>query len=381
MGRAPKVIAVTAAAAAVAVGGGWAVGYGPLARAARPGPAASGAVPVSTATVVRATITATEQNAGTIAYDGSFAVYSQLSGTITWLPAPGQVIRAGRRLLAVDGQDVLLLAGRQPAWRAFGPGMSDGPDVRELERNLAALGCDPYHAMTIDDHYDWATQAAIERWQAARGVPAAQQDGQISLGQVVFLPQPIRVAALNAQAGAPASPGTPVLTATSATPVVEVALPTSEESLVRPGQQVTITLPGGATAPGRVLQTGQAVTGGQASGQSTGGSQGSGTGQSQSSSPPTVTLTVGLAHPSAAAGLDQAPVQVAIATATQRDALVAPVSALLARPGGGYQVVVVRGGTHRYVTVHTGLFDDPDGTVAISGPGITDGTRVEVPAS
>jgi hypothetical protein len=163
MSWAPKIIAAAAAAAAAVTAAGWAASYGPFARAARPGPLAAGAVPVSTATVVRATITATEQDAGTIGYDSSFAVYSQLSGTITWLPAPGQVIRAGQRLLAVDGQDVLLLSGRQPAWRAFGPGMSDGPDVRELERNLAALGYDPYHAMTIDDHYDWATQAAIER--------------------------------------------------------------------------------------------------------------------------------------------------------------------------------------------------------------------------
>jgi hypothetical protein len=29
--------------------------------------------------------------------------------------------------------------------------------------------------------------------------------------------------------------------------------------------------------------------------------------------------------------------------------------------------------------VQTGLFDEIDGTVAISGPGITDGTTVEVP--
>jgi len=31
--------------------------------------------------------------------------------------------------------------------------------------------------------------------------------------------------------------------------------------------------------------------------------------------------------------------------------------------------------------VRTGLFDDIDGTVAISGPGITAGTQVEVPQS
>ena len=39
------------------------------------------------------------------------------------------------------------------------------------------------------------------------------------------------------------------------------------------------------------------------------------------------------------------------------------------------------GGSRRDVTVQTGLFDDIDGTVAISGPGITAGTQVEVPRS
>ena len=96
---------------------------------------------------------------------------------------------------------------------------------------------------------------------------------------------------------------------------------------------------------------------------------------------PTVTLVVGLAGPSVAAGLDQAPVQVAIATQTQRDTLAAPISALLAKPGGGFQVTVIRGRAQRTVTVRTGLFDDLSGTVAISGPGITAGTIVQVPSS
>ena len=276
---------------------------------------------------------------------------------------------------------MVLMRGATPAWRAFFPGMSDGADVAELQRNLVALGYDPYHAITPGDHYDWATQAAIERWQLAEGwLP----DGQIALGQVAFLPGPVRVAALASGAGATVAAGAPVLTGTSVTEVVTVALPSPERSAVTAGQRVTITLPDGAATTGRVrglapaAASAPASNSGSGSGTSSGGGSASGSG---TGAPPTVGILVSLDHQAAAAGLDGAQVQVAIATQVQRDALVTPISALLARPGGGFEVTVVTGATRRNVPVQTGLFDDLDGTVAISGPGIAAGTRVEVPRS
>jgi uncharacterized membrane protein YgcG len=381
-------LGAAAVAAGVAVGG-CTFGYGPLAHHARPG-AAGGAVPVATATVTLGTITASEDDQGTIGYLGSFTVYSATPGTVTWLPAAGAVVRPGGRLLAVDGQDVVLMRGQTPAWRAFGPGMSDGPDVGELQRNLVALGYDPYHAITPGDHYDWATQAAIERWQAGHG---SIQDGQIAVGQLAFLPGPARVATVEAGPGATVAAGTPVLTATSTTAVANVALPAAEQSVVTAGQRVTITLPDGGVTTGRVLGAAPAASGspgssgasggtGGGSGSGSGGSGGSGSGSGGSpGGQSTVNILVILDHQAAANGLDGSPVQVAIATQTQRDALVAPISALLAGPGGSYQVTVVAGNSRRDVTVQTGLFDDIDGTVAISGPGITAGTQVEVPRS
>jgi len=379
--------AIILGAAAVAVGvaaGGWALGHGQ-----GHAPAASGTIPVATATVTLGTITVSEDDQGTVGYAGSFTVYSAVAGTVTWLPAADSVIRPGARLFAVDGQDVVLMRGRTPAWRAFGPGMSDGPDVAELQRNLVALGYDPYHAITPGDHFDWATEAAIERWQAAEGWI---ENGLIALGQVAFLPGPVRVAALAAGPGAAVAAGTPVITATSTTAVVIVAVPTAEQSSVTAGQRVTITLPDGGVTAGRVLgpapvQTGATGTGtgggtGTGSGGNTGNGSGAGTGTgSGGSAQATVSILVALDHQAAADGLDGSPVQVAIATQTQRDALITPISALLAGPGGSFQVTVVSGGTRRDVTVHTGLFDDIDGTVAISGPGIAAGTQVEVPRS
>lgn len=374
---------LSAAAVAGAAAGGWAFGYGPFAHHDQAA-ASVDAVPVATATVTAGTITASEEDQGTIGYQDSFTVYSATAGTVTGLPAVGTVIHRGGRLFAVDGQGVVLLYGQTPAWRAFGPGMGDGADVAELQRNLIALGYDPYHAISPDGDYDWATQAAVERWQAAEGW---LQDGQITLGQVAFLPGPIRVAAPDTGLGASIAASTPVITATSTTAMVTVALPSQEQSAVTAGQRVAITLPDGSVTSGHVLGPAPATAGAAASpasagsSASAGGSGGSSGGSGSPAGQATVSIMVTLDHQSAARNLDGSPVQVAITTQVQRDALIAPISALLASPGGGFQVTVVSGGIRRGVTVQTGLFDDIDGTVAISGPGIAAGTRVEVPRS
>jgi multidrug efflux pump subunit AcrA (membrane-fusion protein) len=73
---------------------------------------------------------------------------------------------------------------------------------------------------------------------------------------------------------------------------------------------------------------------------------------------------------------------VEIITNTVRNALVVPVNALLALAGGGYAVEVVGSdGRHRLVPVSTGLFDDADGLVQVTGSELAAGQRVVVPAS
>ena len=375
-------VAVLAVVAAAGAGGGWAYGYsyGPSGHREQ----AVAAVPSTTAVIRVGTITQSEEDGGTIGYAGYFTVYGGIAGTITWLPATGAVIRPGHRLFAVDGQDAILLRGQTPAWRAFAPGMADGADVAELQRNMIALGYDPYRAITVDGSYDWATQAAVERWQARVGWP---QNGEIPAGQVAFLPGALRVAGAPVTLGAAVASGTAMLGATSTTPVVTVGLPVQEQATVAPGQRVAITLPDGAATTGRVLSIGSpagtGTSGSSGAGSSSGsGSPGSGSpGSGSGSSGPQASVSIVTSIAAPVTGLDGAPVQVAIATATQQDALIVPIDALLAGPGGTYQVTVASGQTRRDVTVTLGLFDDLSGTVAIAGPGIADGTRVVVPAS
>ena len=86
--------------------------------------------------------------------------------------------------------------------------------------------------------------------------------------------------------------------------------------------------------------------------------------------------------PAATGTWDQAPVQVGITTASVPDALVVPVTALLAQSDGGYAVEVVGdGATNHLVAVSLGLFDDADGLVAVTGSGLAAGQEVVVPAT
>jgi multidrug efflux pump subunit AcrA (membrane-fusion protein) len=86
--------------------------------------------------------------------------------------------------------------------------------------------------------------------------------------------------------------------------------------------------------------------------------------------------------PAATGTWDQAPVQVTITTASVPNALVVPVTALLARSGSGYAVEVVDPrGTHHLVSVSLGQFDDADGLVQVTSSALAAGQEVVVPAA
>jgi hypothetical protein len=86
--------------------------------------------------------------------------------------------------------------------------------------------------------------------------------------------------------------------------------------------------------------------------------------------------------PGATGTWDQGPVQVGITTDSVRDALVVPVTALLAQSSGGYSVEVVGAGAgnHHLVPVSLGLFDDADGLVQVTGQGLAAGQEVVAPS-
>src|SRR6185437_7994453 len=161
--------------------------------------AATGLAPgEATATVTRRTLSESSTVDGTLGYGSSRDLYDRLSGTFTWLPAVGAVIARGGTLYRVDNLPITLMYGSVPAYRALKPGVTDGPDVAELNRNLAALGFDPYGAIGAESHFGSATAAAVRRWQKARGLA---QTGEVPLGRIVFAPGARRVTAVHVTLG------------------------------------------------------------------------------------------------------------------------------------------------------------------------------------
>ena len=293
----------------------------------------------------------------------SATVYGQ-SSTYTELPAVGQIVHRGQTLYEISGQPVVVLYGAVAPWRAFLPGMSAGKDVAELNANLRALG---YGAGLRGDAFSAATESAIDAFQAAHGL---NRTGELLLGSVVFSPGPVRVTSVTPTVGATVQAG-PALAATSLARQVTIALDAAQQSDLKVGDPVTITLPDNSTTPGKVSYVGTVATVPSGSDQGGGGP-----------SAPTIEVDVTPTDPAATGRLDQAPVNVSITTGSVRDALVVPVNALLALASGGYAVEVAgAGGARHLVGVQLGLFDDADGLVQITGSGLAAGTRVVVPSA
>jgi hypothetical protein len=326
----------------------------------------------STVTVTQRDLSQQTQVSATLGYAGSYTVVNQAQGTVTWLPALGQVVSEGQPVYDVDGSPVVLLYGATPAYRTLAEGASatdvTGADVRDLNYDLIALGYVTGAELGSEaNDFGYWTKVGVEKLQATLGVA---QNGILALGQYVFLPSASRITALgtNTVIGGQAQPGSEILSATSTGRIVTIALDAGQQAEVAVGDAVTITLPDSQTTPGTVTSVGTVATTSSAAG---GGS-----------SPPTITVLVTPTDPATTGNLDQAPVEVSITTASVHHVMVVPVDALLALTTGGYGLEVVSpSGVHSLEPVTLGLFDDADGLVQVTGAGVTAGQRVVIPAT
>ena len=352
-------LAAAAAIATAAVGGG---GSG------------DGVAPAtgSTATVARGRLSSQVYANGTLGYaarrDGTpYAIVNRREGAYTALPEVPRVARCGEELYRVDDVPVLLLCGDVPAWRSLHAGM-EGPDVRQLNRNLVALGYATEDELDPEsDRFGSATSSALGELQAGRGL---DRTGSLELGDAVFLPGPLRIVKVTATLGTSARPGAAIGQASSTRRRVDVHLKTTQASSVEVGDAATITLPDNRTTRGVVSRVGTVAS---AEETESGGSDSSGA---------TIPVAIALDRPRAVGTLDRAPVGVRITTGRVSDALSVPVTALVARAGGGYAVeTVAADGRRQLVPVRLGMLDPAGGRMQVESPELSAGQRVVVPST
>lgn len=357
------------------------------------GAAASGAPRVSTVAVVRTDLSSTLSLNGTLGYGRTVSVKGGKDGLVTQLPAVGAKVSRGRSLYRLDDRPVPVFYGTTPLFRPLDTRGLMGRDVKVVADNLRALGYDigaqpasgswvaqrqePTGAASASPSSSPSASpspspspsyvrvkpgervltasliAAVGRWQTQVGMPST---GVLGAGDVVVLPGEVRVGAVQAQPGDPAT-GT-LMSVTGTAKSVSVPLDATDVDSIQQGDKATVTLPDNSEAHGTVSAV---STDAQAADQAGGDSGGT----------PQLVVTVSLDSTAALRRLNSAPVKVQFTGQTKKGVLAVPVGALLALSGGGYALQLPGG---RLLAVETGMF--AKGLVEVSGTGITAGTKV-----
>ncbi|MEV6957052.1 peptidoglycan-binding protein [Streptomyces sp. NPDC051183] len=291
------------------------------------------------------------------------------SAVLTWVAGAGTAIERDGKLYEVNGKPVRLMYGSTPVYRAMKSG-DKGDDVKQLKSNLLALGLGT-GLDASDGTFTAGTATAVKRWQKSHGM---KETGEVGKDDIAFASGPQRVQKNDMAVGDDAGAGKPVMTLTGTERMVRFQLEVAKAGAAKVGDQVTVTLPGGGTATGRIESIGNTAN---PDDPGTGGSGGGGGGGGDKK--PKVDVSVTLDNASDAKGPDQAPVSVNLTGETRKGVLSVPVNALLALSGGGFGVQVVEDGKVREVKVELGMFGK--GRVEVKGDSLKEGTQVGVPKS
>jgi peptidoglycan hydrolase-like protein with peptidoglycan-binding domain len=313
-------------------------------------------LPPATAKVTRQTLVDTQTESGDLSYGDTTKVLAKAGGTVTGLAAEGTVVKRGQVLYRIDNKPTVLLYGSLPAYRALSSG-TEGPDVKQFEKNLYALG---YRGFTVDETFSDKTAEAVEEWQDDLGL---DETGTVDLGRVTYANGQARIDTHEADIGASIQPGGAILSYTGTSRVVVVELEVADQRLAKKGSGVKVTVPSGTVVNGKIIGTRTVID----------------TSDTSGGDPETkIEVTIAISDAKAVVGLDEASVKVGFTAAQRKNVLTVPIAALLALAEGGYGVQVVDGTSTRIVTVDTGLF--AGGRVEVSGSGLTAGMTVGVPA-
>lgn len=309
---------------------------------------------IATAPVTRGDVVETESVDGKLTYVGERTIPATANGVVTWVPSEGTTITRGKPLLKVDNKPVTLMYGSLPLYRTLKEGI-EGADVKALESNLKALGYGDY--ITVDKEFTSATARAVKEWQDDLGLA---ETGTVDASQVVFESGPLRVSEVGVEKGGRAGAGAKALTVTGTEPTVHVDLDAAKQNMAKEGATVGVILPDGKEVKGKITSVGKVAKAGKEEGKST------------------IDVDIELSAKESGS-IDQAPVTVKLESERAKAVLSVPIEALLALREGGFGVEVVKGTEKHIVPVKTGTYGG--GRVEISGSGIGEGTKVEVPSS
>ncbi|MFB6978084.1 peptidoglycan-binding protein [Streptomyces scopuliridis] len=349
-----KFLLTLGATALVAVGGAVAVTMpadsGSRSEAEQP------SVPTATAGVTKGDLVTSDRAKGTLGFSAERKITAEGQGVVTWLPGGGKTVARDGKLYEIDGSPVFLMYGQTPSYRVMELG-DEGEDVRQLKANLIALGFGS--GLAADDEFTEGTVRGVKAWQKSHGL---KQTGKIGPESIAFAPAAVRVQDAEVSVGGRVAPGAAVLATTSSERVVQFDLEVAKAGKYKSGDAVTVELPDGSRAKGRISAIGRTARADEQS----------------ADKEPVIKVTVEFDTPDKVAGVDKAPVTVLLTGERREDVLSVPVEALLAVDGGGFGVRVVEDGRARDVRVKLGLF--ANGRVEVSGGDLRAGMKVGVPA-
>ncbi|KAB7789780.1 peptidoglycan-binding domain-containing protein [Bifidobacterium leontopitheci] len=278
--------------------------------------------------------------------------FAAATGMITQLPVAGKQLNTGDQVYEMDGVPVPLFHGSRPFWRQLGEGAADGPDVAQLEQNLKETG---YFTGEPDNHFDWYTKDAIQRWQTkALGLAGDAATGVFDPASVALAAgAPIRIKTVTAKLGdTNVSPAT----YTGIALHLNATLTATQAATFKAGDKAQVVLPDNTTIDTTLTSVDQ---GGQAVGT-----------DGQVTQP---SARIDFPDQTKVAQYGPTAVQLLIpnAAADGRETLIVPVTALIAGTGNSWAVEVVRGGKVVRIAVTIGTVANAQ--VQITG---SDGLKV-----
>lgn len=309
-----------------------------------------------------------DEYSGELGFGESAPALAGRSGVVTGVSPVGTTVGQGGVLFHLDLQPTVLLHGEIPAFRDMSVDAAPGTDIAQLEQALVDLGYGD--DVTVDGDFTAATAAAVEAWEEALG--RWDPDGVVTLGDVLFAPADLRIAAVAADRGTQLQSGAEVVDVTATTRVVTLQLTVDEVDGVEAGTPVAVELPDGSAATGVVAEVATEPTADDAEGAAP---------EADDDGEETFAVVVTLDDPALAAGFDSGGVAVAVESSRTEGATAVPVTALLALAEGGYAVQVVDSGApagYTLVAVEVGTMAEE--WVQVTGDGIEPGVEVVVPA-